>query len=128
MADAAGQVVTMSEPRAKSPIIRTVGHSARPLDEFIALLSAHGVTLLIDVRKMPRSRTNPQFNFDTLPDQLAKAGIKYRHLPELGGLRRPRPDSPNGGWRNRSFQGYADYMQTPEFAENLEAVLAAARR
>src|SRR5947209_16557459 len=105
------------------PLIRTIGHSNRPLDEFVDLLQANGVTLLIDVRKMPRSRANPQFNIDTLPNELARAGIKYRHLPGLGGLRRPRPDSPNGGWRNRSFRAYADYMLTPEFAENLEIVL-----
>lgn len=118
----------MAVPPVKTRTIYTVGHSSRPLDEFVALLSAHGITLLIDVRTMPRSRSNPQFNVDTLPGQLAKARIKYQHLPGLGGLRRPRPGSPNAGWRNRSFQGYADYIQTPEFAENLETVLAAARR
>ncbi|HEX4591102.1 MAG TPA: DUF488 domain-containing protein [Gemmataceae bacterium] len=117
----------MSHEFAESLLIRTIGHSARPLNEFIALLQAYGVTLLLDVRKMPRSRTNPQFNIDMLPKQLARVGVKYQHLPGLGGLRRPRPDSPNGGWRNRSFQAYADYMQTPEFAENLETVIAAAR-
>jgi uncharacterized protein (DUF488 family) len=109
-------------------VIHTVGHSYRPLDEFIDLLLSHGITLLIDVRKMPRSRANPQFNIDTLPGELARVDIKYRHLPGLGGLRQPQPDSPNGGWRNRSFQAYADYMQTPEFADNLTIVLDAARR
>lgn len=108
-------------------LVRTVGHSTRPLEEFITLLQSCGITLLIDVRKMPRSATNPQFNIDTLPNKLAEAGIGYRHLAGLGGLRRPQPDSPNGGWRNRSFQAFADYMQTPEFAANLETVVAAAR-
>jgi Domain of unknown function DUF488/Hypervirulence associated proteins TUDOR domain len=117
----------MSDVTNQSLCVHTVGHSARPLDDFIALLQTYRITLLIDVRKMPRSRTNPQFNIDTLPAQLARVGIGYQHLPGLGGLRRPRPDSPNGGWRNRSFQAYADYMQTPEFEENLEIVLAAAR-
>jgi uncharacterized protein (DUF488 family) len=107
--------------------VYTIGHSNRSLGEFVDMLRAFGNTLLVDVRKMPRSRTNPQFNIDTLPEQLGRAGIEYRHVPGLGGLRRPRPDSPNGGWRNRSFQSYADYMQTPEFAENLQTVIEAAR-
>jgi uncharacterized protein (DUF488 family) len=118
----------MSKVADTSPLVRTVGHSSRPLADFIGLLQTYGITLLIDVRKMPRSAANPQFNADTLPKALARVGVKYRHLPGLGGLRRPRADSPNGGWRNRSFQGYADYMQTPEFAENVGAVVAAARR
>jgi uncharacterized protein (DUF488 family) len=117
----------MSDRRDEQSLIHTIGHSNRPLDEFIDLLRSHGITLLIDVRKMPRSRANPQFNIDTLPEELTRVGIKYRHLPGLGGLRRPRPDSPNGGWRNRSFQAYADYMQLPEFPESLGIVMDAAR-
>jgi uncharacterized protein (DUF488 family) len=117
----------MTERCDENLLIHTVGHSNRPLDEFVDLLRAHSVTLLVDVRKMPRSRSNPQFNIDALPDELNRVGINYLHLPGLGGLRRPRPDSPNGGWRNRSFQAYADYMQTREFAETLESVLEAAR-
>jgi hypothetical protein len=109
------------------PVIRTIGHSDRSIEEFVALVEAYGITLLIDVRKMPRSASNPQFNCDTLPHILKQVGISYLHLPGLGGLRRRRPDSPNGGWHNPSFQGYADYMQTPDFAENLETVLKAAR-
>jgi uncharacterized protein (DUF488 family) len=97
--------------------IYTVGHSTRPIEDFIALLAAHGVEQLIDIRTIPRSRTNPQFNRDTLPKTLERAGIEYLHIPELGGLRHARPDSPNTAWRNASFRGYADYMQTPEFAE-----------
>src|SRR5436190_13130074 len=92
--------------------VLTLGHSTRTLDDFLSLLRTYGVTQVVDVRKMPRSATNPQFNRETLPRVLRKAGIAYLHLPELGGLRRPRLDSPNAGWHNRSFQGYADYMQT----------------
>ena len=97
----------------------TVGHSNRPLEEFAGLLKAQGVELLVDVRTVPRSRHNPQFNRDTLPHSLQAEGMRYEHLPGLGGLRRPRPDSRNTGWKNLSFRGYADYMQTEEFAENL---------
>jgi len=97
--------------------IFTIGHSTRPIEEFASLLAAHGVEQLVDIRTVPRSRTNPQFNRDALPQSLKQAGIAYLHMPALGGLRRPRPDSPNSAWRNASFRGYADYMQTPEFAE-----------
>src|SRR5690348_3596324 len=96
--------------------IFTIGHSTRPIEDFIALLKAHGVEQLIDIRTIPRSRMNPQFNHDTLPKTLEPAGIGYLHMPALGGLRHARPDSPNTAWRNSSFRGYADYMQTPEFA------------
>lgn len=101
----------------------TIGHSTRPLEEFIALLQAHSVTHLLDVRTVPRSRHNPQFNGDTLPEALAAAGISYTHMPGLGGFRRTSDSSLNTGWRNTSFRGYADYMQTPEFAENLATLL-----
>lgn len=107
---------------ATEPIF-TIDHSTHPLDEFIELLHAHGVTLLADVRTVPRSRHNPQFNRDTLPESLAAADIAYRHLPDLGGLRRTVPDSSNTAWRNASFRGYADYMQTPEFAAGLNELL-----
>ena len=90
----------------------TIGHSTRELAEFIRLLQAHGVTKVADVRTVPRSRHNPQFNRETLPDVLKTAGIGYVHLPGLGGLRHARADSPNMAWRNASFRGYADYMQT----------------
>lgn len=98
----------------------TVGHSNRPLPAFLELLKAYGVQLLVDVRTVPRSRHNPQFNRDALPEALQAEGIRYEHLPGLGGLRHARKDSPNTGWRNLSFRGYADYMQTDEFAQNLE--------
>jgi len=84
------------------------------------------VTRVADVRTVPRSRTNPQFNKDALPGSLREAGIGYVHMPGLGGLRRATPDSVNAGWRNASFRGYADYMQTPEFAESLEKLIETA--
>jgi uncharacterized protein (DUF488 family) len=105
------------------PLILTVGHSTRTLAEFIALLAAHSVTRLIDVRTVPRSRHNPQFNRETLPAALEFAGICYAHVPGLGGFRRAGPESPNMGWRNASFHGYADYMQTAEFAQNLAPLM-----
>jgi uncharacterized protein (DUF488 family) len=100
--------------------VYAVGHSTRTAEELVALLHAHGVETLADIRTVPRSRTNPQFNRDALPRTLAAAGLRYAHLPRLGGLRRPRPDSPNGAWRNTSFRGYADYMLTEDFAQGLE--------
>jgi len=97
----------------------TVGHSTLPIERFLALLAAYGIERLADVRTVPRSRRNPQFNADALRESLATAGISYVPLGELGGLRKPRADSPNSGWRNESFRGYADYMQTPEFEAGL---------
>ena len=103
-----------------SPIVLTIGHSTRTLEEFIGLLQAHAVTRVVDVRTVPRSRHNPQFNKASLPGSLKKAGLGYVHMPGLGGLRHARHDSLNVGWRNASFRGYADYMQTPEFERGLE--------
>jgi uncharacterized protein (DUF488 family) len=103
--------------------VLTIGHSTRAEAEFIAMLRAHEVTLLVDVRKMPKSRYNPQFNIENLQVALQKAGIEYCHMPELGGLRHPRPDSANTGWRNASFRGYADYMQTPAFAAAVKELM-----
>jgi uncharacterized protein (DUF488 family) len=110
-----------------SSIVLTIGHSTRTLDEFIALLKAHGVTFVVDVRTIPRSRHNPQFNRDSLPDSLKKAGIGYVHMPGLGGLRHAKHDSINAGWRNASFRGYADYMQTPEFEKQIEELIQLAK-
>jgi hypothetical protein len=121
----------IEKPRAKrasEPVVLTVGHSTRPLGEFIELLKAHSVARLVDVRTVPRSRHNPQFNRDTFPAALRLAGIGYTHAAGLGGLRRARPDSPNQGWRNVSFRGYADYMQTVEFARSLEELVDLAER
>ncbi len=101
----------------------TIGHSARPLTEFVTLLHANGVSCLVDVRSFPRSRHNPQFNGDRLADVLGERGIRYMHLAGLGGRRRPLPGSPNNGWRNASFRGYADYMLTPEFSVALRMVV-----
>ena len=105
----------------------TLGHSTRPIETFVELLRAHRVTQLIDVRTVPRSRHNPQFNTETLPGTLAAVNIGYAHAPGLGGFRRTTPDSPNAGWRNLSFRGYADYMQTADFAENLASLIELAR-
>lgn len=109
-------------------VVLTVGHSTRPLAEFMALLQAHAVARLIDVRTVPRSRHNPQFDRETLPAALVAGGIGYEHVAGLGGFRRPHPGSLNAGWRNVSFRGYADYMQTPEFADNLASLIARATR
>jgi uncharacterized protein (DUF488 family) len=108
-------------------IVCTIGHSNRPIGEFIDLLRQNDVECVLDIRTVPRSRHNPQFGQGILPASLAEAGIAYRHIAGLGGLRHPRKDSPNGGWRNTSFRGYGDYMQTAEFAENVEAVVDLAR-
>lgn len=104
----------------RSGVLWTIGHSTRPAAELIELLQEHKVVRLVDVRTVPRSRHNPQFNRDALPGDLERAGIRYRHAPELGGLRKPSKDSINAGWRNASFRGYADYMQTAEFVEAVE--------
>jgi uncharacterized protein (DUF488 family) len=109
-------------------VVLTVGHSTRPLEDFIHLLQAHGVKRVVDVRTVPRSRHNPQFNRDTLPQDLKTSHIGYVQVSGLGGLRHPRTDSLNMGWRNASFRGYADYMQTEEFEKNLAKVIEYARR
>ncbi len=104
----------------------TVGHSTRTVAELAALVRAHDVGLIADVRKIPRSRRHQRWNIGTLPAELARAGLGYVHLPDLGGLRRERPDSINRAWRNPTFRAYADYMQTPEFAAALDRLLALA--
>lgn len=95
--------------------IYTIGHSTHSIEEFIALLQATGIKVLVDVRTVPRSRHNPQFEKNALRTSLSEEEIGYTHMAGLGGLRRPRKDSPNNGWRNESFRGYADYMQTDAF-------------
>lgn len=115
--------------KTSSPVLYTLGHSTRSLDELAAILRAHGVRQVIDVRTVPRSRHNPQFNKDALGPSLRARRINYRHLKALGGLRRVRKDSElNAGWRNASFRGYADYMQTAEFDAGLKALLEVAAR
>jgi uncharacterized protein (DUF488 family) len=106
----------------------TVAHSTHPLETFAALVRAHGVTAIADVRKMPRSRRHPQFNVETLPATLGAAGLGYTHFAGLGGLRREQPDSINRAWKNPSFRAYADYMQTDEFARELDALVALGAR
>jgi uncharacterized protein (DUF488 family) len=101
----------------------TIGHGTHPLDGFMATLQSFGINLVVDVRTIPRSRHNPQFNKETLPASLRPQGIDYRHWPGLGGLRKARPDSVNSGWRNASFRGFADYMQGHEFETNLEELI-----
>jgi uncharacterized protein (DUF488 family) len=119
----------MAIRRGSAPsVIFTIGHSTRPIAVFLRLLKAHGVQRVIDVRTIPRSRHNPQFNRNQLSPALHRARIHYIHMAGLGGLRQARPDSINMGWRNASFRGYADYMQTPEFAENLRRCLDLAKR
>jgi uncharacterized protein (DUF488 family) len=110
------------------PTVLTIGHSTRTLEEFIRLLRVHAVTRVVDVRTVPRSRHNPQFNRDTLPASLGAAGIGYIHMVELGGLRHTTRDSPNTGWRNASFRGYADYMETPEFGKALDELIQLAKQ
>src|SRR5437660_628438 len=106
--------------------IFTVGHSTRTLEEFLDLLRAHAVRAIANVRRFPGSRRLPHFNAASLAAALPKAGIRYLPFPALGGRRRPAPDSPNAGWRNESFRGYADYLRTPEFREALDKLCAAA--
>jgi uncharacterized protein (DUF488 family) len=107
----------------KRPCIFTVGHSTRSIDDFVELLRAHGVRQIVDIRSIPRSRHNPQFNADLLERSLKQRDIGYDHIKGLGGLRHARKDSPNLGWRNTSFRGFADYMATPEFSEGLESLI-----
>jgi uncharacterized protein (DUF488 family) len=105
----------------------TIGHSTRTIEDFLAMLAAHGVERLVDVRSIPKSRHAPQFNSDTLAASLHKHGIEYLHMKSLGGLRHPKKDSANLGWRNASFRGYADYMTTDEFRDALSRLLDLAR-
>jgi uncharacterized protein (DUF488 family) len=106
--------------------IWTIGHSTLALADFMALLRSRNIALLADVRRFPASRRHPQFNRESLPASLAAIGIDYLHLAELGGRRRPRPDTPNTGWRLASFRGYADYMQTEAFHCGFSRLLDAA--
>jgi len=116
---------TRSKP--KELAVFTVGHSNHPIEKFLDILHAHGVQQVIDIRTIPKSRHNPQFNMEALAASLCPEKIRYVHCKELGGLRHARKDSINLGWRNTSFRGYADYMQTREFTAALERALALAR-
>ena len=108
-------------------VVFTIGHSTRTLEEFLQLLEIYGITLLVDVRMVPRSRHNPQFNKETLPISLKHYGIRYTHMPEIGGLRHSKHESVNLAWKNSGFRGYADYMQTQEFTDSLLKILALSR-
>jgi uncharacterized protein (DUF488 family) len=103
--------------------IWAIGHSTRTIEKFISLLEEHGIKSLADVRLLPGSRRYPQFNRETLADSLGNAGIRYEHFPELGGRRKARSDSRNTAWRNESFRGYADYMETEEFHKGVGRLL-----
>jgi uncharacterized protein (DUF488 family) len=109
-----------------APIIHTIGHSTRPLQSLLELLGEHGIRQLVDVRTLPKSRFNPQYNAAALARSLPERDIVYRPFQVLGGLRQPRPNSPNLGWRHAGFRGFADYMQTPAFAAALIELMALA--
>jgi len=133
--DSAGLLKSTRQSRMRNrtrsvarPMIFTIGHSTRPIEMFVRLLKAHGVQRVVDVRAIPRSRHNPQFNRDQLSPALHRARIHYKHLAGLGGLRHARPDSGNTGWRNASFRGYADYMQTREFEDSLVRCIELAKK
>lgn len=124
-------VKQQGEHTPEVPSIYTLGHSTIPLVDFVALLHTHGIVVLADIRTVPRSRTNPQYNAETLPDALAAEGVRYAHLARLGGLRGrnadlPRGTSPNAGWQNVSFRNYADYALTAPFGDGLAELLALA--
>lgn len=108
-------------------LIFTLGHSNHPIEKFVEMLQAHGIVYVIDVRTIPRSRHNPQYNSDALEKTLEKSGIAYEHLKELGGLRHAKKDSVNTAWENASFRGFADYMQTQEFGSGLDRLIEIAK-
>jgi uncharacterized protein (DUF488 family) len=114
---------SVAQGATTASVMYTIGHSTRSWQEFLQLLQTHGIQQLVDVRRFPGSRRHPQFSQETLNAACREAGIGYTHLPELGGLRKARADSENTGWRNASFRGYADYMQTAEFSAGLERLL-----
>jgi uncharacterized protein (DUF488 family) len=105
------------------PILWTIGHSTRSIDEFISLLTSFEIRVLVDVRTFPGSRRYPQFNKERLNESLAQTGIAYQHFPDLGGRRRAKPDSLNMAWRNETFRGYADYMETDDFRNGIKRLL-----
>ena len=123
-----GKAAHGGAPAASPRVIYTVGHSTLPIEGFLELLRLFGIERLVDVRTIPRSRHNPQFNKDMLSPFLRLRRITYLHLKELGGLRRPNRDDPtNAGWHNASFRGFADYMQTPAFASALKRLILLAK-
>jgi len=124
------KTITTNTPGASKPVrpsLFTIGHSTRSIAEFIDLVKAHGIKEVVDIRTIPKSRHNPQFNKPALAASLRKSGIRYAHLDSLGGLRHAKKDSTNLGWRNASFRGFADYMQTPPFEEGLRELMKIGR-
>jgi uncharacterized protein (DUF488 family) len=119
--------VQVKEPAADMTIF-TIGHSTRPIVEFINILKALDIRLVADVRTIPRSRHNPQFNSDVFAKSLKDVGLDYVHMPELGGLRHPKKDSPNTAWKNDSFRGFADYMQTGDFEKGMATLIETAEK
>jgi uncharacterized protein (DUF488 family) len=109
------------------PPVFTIGHSTRPIEELLALLTENAVDLLLDVRRFPASRRHPQFSREALAGSLQAAGIEYMHEPRLGGRRNARPGSPHTAWRVEAFRGYADHMETADFQEALEALIRLSR-
>jgi len=122
----AGLKPVLDAPRGVALRVWTVGHSTRTADEFIALLRQHGIRTLVDIRTVPRSRRVPWTGIDALPQVLSRAGIDYAHLEGLGGLRKPRKDSPNDAWRNEGFRGYADHMRSRDFERALDELIGIA--
>jgi len=119
---------TNSQLAEKLSRIWTIGHSTREIDDFISLLDANGIKLVADVRMFPGSRRYPQFGRDALAKSLRQHGIGYEHFPELGGRRKAQPDSKNTAWRNESFRGYADYMETEDFRKGIERLVESAKQ
>jgi uncharacterized protein (DUF488 family) len=107
--------------------VLTIGHSTHPFEEFAAMLGAHGIERLVDVRTIPKSRRHPQYNTEFLAAELPARSIDYVHMKSLGGLRKPAKNSRNTGWRNESFRGYADYMATEEFQQGMNRLIDLAR-
>ncbi|MEP6689700.1 MAG: DUF488 domain-containing protein [Gemmatimonadaceae bacterium] len=121
-----GSSVTPAQEATTTPTVYTVGHSTRSIDAFLALLAREGIRHLADIRTFPSSRRHPHFNRDALASALDASGVHYSHHPALGGRRTPRGDDENAGWRNAGFRGYADHMQTTEFASGVDALVAIA--
>ena len=116
----------MTNPPAPAGDVVTIGHSTQPIDAFVSLLRRHRIAQVVDVRTLPRSRRNPQFDGPALEASLREAGIAYAHVPSVGGLRTPLPGSGNDGWEEATFRGYADHMASPAFAEGLRRLMALA--